>query len=213
MRLLVIGASGRLGSLVVQEALRAGHTVTAAARSPEALGSELPGLSLRALDVRDASAMREILPGHEAVVSTLGYRRHGEAPDVLAVGMRHLICAMEAAGIRRLVALASAGILQLDDTRLRLERPGYPASFLPGATMHRQAWEALEGSTLDWTLVCPPELAAGTREQPLQERIDSLPEGPLRVSMPALARWMIAILERPTETRHRVGVIDAPPLP
>lgn len=210
MRLLVVGASGRLGRQVVQEALNRGFAVTAAARSPETVAIAHPCLSLAPLDVRDAGAVRELLPGHEAVVSTLGHRRHGEAPDVLAVGMRHLISAMEASRVRRLVALASAGILQLDDQRLRLERPGYPASFLPGATMHRQAWEALEASDLDWTLVCPPELVMGTREQPMRARIDYLPEGPLHVSMPALARWMIDALSGPIEPRHRVGILDAP---
>lgn len=209
MRILVVGATGRLGSLVVREALEQGHAVTAAARSPEALDLEHPALGKAPLDVRDAAAIRALVPEHEAVVSTLGYRRHHEAPDVLLVGIRHLVTAMEASGVRRLVALASAGILQLDDTRLRCERPGYPEAFRAGAAMHREAWETLERSTLDWTLVCPPELVAGRPDQPLSARAERLPEGPLHVSMPALARWMVAALANPAWHRRRVGVLDA----
>lgn len=211
MRILVVGASGRLGSLVVREALERGHMVTAASRKPEALELEHPALVRAALDVRDAAAVHALLPGHEAVISTLGHRRHGEAPDVLLVGIRHLVAAMEAVGVRRLVALASAGILQLDAARLRMDRPGYPASFRPGAEMHLQVWKTLVASTLDWTLVCPPELVAGRADQPLSVEADHLPPGPLHVSMPALARWMIAALDAPIHVRQRVGLLDAPP--
>lgn len=210
MRILVMGASGRLGSLVVREALEQGHAVTAAARTPQALELAHPALDRAPVDVRDRSAVLALVPGHDAVISTLGYRRHGEAPDVLLTGMRNLIRAMEAAGVRRLVALASAGILQLDDTRLRSERAGYPEAFRPGAEMHRQAWEALRASALDWTLVCPPELAAGPADQPLRVMPDHLPEGPLRVSMPALARWMLTELLAAGFSRQRVGVLDVP---
>lgn len=210
MRLLVIGASGRLGSHVVRTALEQGHAVTAASRSPEALGLSHPELDLAHLDIRDAARLRAILPGHQAVLSTLGYRRHGESPDVLEIGMRHLTATMPAADVRRLVALASAGILQWDEGHLRCERPGYPSAFLPGASMHRRAWQALEASTLDWTLVCPPELVAGDPEQPLRAMPEALPHGPLRVSMPALARWMVTAAVQSTWLRQRVGILDAP---
>lgn len=184
--------------------------MTAAARSPEALELAHPALVTSLLDVRDAEAVRALVPGHEAVISTLGYRRHGEAPDVLLVGIRHLVQAMEATGVRRLIALASAGILQLDADRLRSERPGYPAAFQAGAAMHREAWEVLKGSALAWTLVCPPELVTGPPDQPLSAQADRLPEGPLRVSMPALARWMLGALDRSDWMGRRVGLVDTP---
>lgn len=210
MRLLVIGASGRLGGHVVREALAQGHAVTAAARTPEALDIVHPALGLASVDVREAASLRAVLPQHHAVISTLGYRRHGETADVLAIGMRHLIAELPTAGLRRLVALASAGILQWDEHRLRCERPGYPAAFMPGAAMHRQAWQALEASDLDWTLVCPPELTDGPRDQSLLAQPDALPQAPLHVSMPALARWMVEASTQRSWLRQRVGIIDAP---
>lgn len=200
-----------MGAHVVREALNEGHSVTAVSRAPGSLELEHPRLERAAVDVRDAARLRAVLPGHEAVLCTLGYRRHGETPDVLSVGMRHLIAEMPEVGLHRLVALSSAGILQWDADRLRCERPGYPASFLPGASMHRQAWQALEASPLDWTLVCPPELIEGPREQPLLVQPDFLPQAPKHVSMPALARWMVETAVHGAWIRKRVGVIDAPP--
>ncbi len=207
-RILVAGASGRLGSRIVREALAQGHAVTALSRSPEAMGISHPALTLAAVDVRDEVAIARVVPAHDAVISALGFRRAAETADVLEVGIRHLMEGMRQGGVARLMAVASAGILQLDDHRLRCERPGYPEAFRAGAQRHLRVWEMLAASTLDWTLVCPPELVEGDRLQPLSVRADALPEGPLRVSMEALARWMIASLDDPAWHARRVGVLS-----
>lgn len=209
MRLVVTGGSGRLGSRVVTEALGRDHDVTVLSRTPDALGLEHPRLRRVAADVRDVTALVEALQGHDAVIATLGYRRAAEAPDVLHVGMANLVEAMRTTGIARVMALASAGILQFDEARLRSDRPGYPEAFRAGAAAHRKAWECLAASPLDWTLVCPPELVEGDRETPLSARADYLPEGPLQVSMEALARWMVEALPSREWSCKRVGLLTA----
>ncbi len=207
-RILIAGASGRLGSRIVREALLQGHAVTALSRSPQALDISHPLLTLASIDVRDAAAVSEAVAGHDAVISALGYRRSAETADVLELGIRHLVEGMRHGGLTRLMAIASAGILQLDAQRLRCERPGYPEAFRAGAERHLRVWELLAASELEWTLVCPPELVEGDRMQPLSVRADVLPEGPLRVSMEALARWMIASLDDAAWHGRRVGVLS-----
>lgn len=209
MRLLVVGATGRLGSRVVQEALEHGHLVTAVARSPHALGLEHPNLSIEALDVRDATSLAAVMPNHEAVISALGYRRTQESAEVLAQGVSNLISAMSGSGVARLIVCGAAGILQWDDVRLRCERPEYPEAFRAGASMHRRAWEMLKASALDWTLVCPPELVSGDRLQPLSVQGEYLPDGPRRVSMESLAGWMVEELVARQWSHRRVGVCNA----
>lgn len=209
MRLLILGASGRLGSRLVTEALSQGHAVTAVARTPAPLVH--PRLTWQALDIQDAAALHGVIPGHDAVVSALGFRRSPEEAEAVVTGIQHLNEGMRAHDVRRLVAVAAAGILQLDETRLRCERAGYPEAFRMGARAHRRVWELLEASGLAWTLVCPPELEEGERTQALRAQADRLPEGPLRASMEAVARWMIDALEGEEWVEKRVGIVDAPP--
>lgn len=209
MRLLIAGASGRLGSRLVMEALAQGHAVTALSRTTGALSLPQVGLTHAAVDVRDEKAVKALVPGHDAVISALGYRRAGETPDVLEMGIHHLTAGMRHAGVKRLVAVASAGILQLDAQHLRCEREGYPEAFRAGSERHLRVWQHLEASELAWTLVCPPELVEGDRLQPLKAEADRLPQGPLRVSMEALACWMIAALGESSWHGRRVGVLDA----
>ncbi|MNX50765.1 hypothetical protein D3C86_814040 [compost metagenome] len=209
MRLLIAGASGRLGSRLVMEALARGHAVTALSRTPGSLSLPQAGLTHAAVDVRDETAVRELVPGHDAVLSALGHRRAGETPDVLEVGIHHLTAGMRHAGVKRLMAVASAGILQLDERRLRCEREGYPEAFRAGSTGHLRVWQHLAASDLAWTLVCPPELVEGDRLQPLKAEADWLPPGKLHVSMEALACWMLDALREATWHSRRVGVLDA----
>lgn len=213
MQLLVVGASGRLGSRVVQEALAQGHHVTALARSPALPGWTHARLTRVAVDVRDAAALAAVVPGHDAVLSALGARRSQAAPEIVTLGPTLLAAAMPAGGISRLLVCAAAGILQLDAQRLRCERPGYPEAFRAGAAMHRRTWELLQGTELAWTLVCPPELVPGDRLEPLSVQADYLPAGPPRVSMEALASWMVQEVEACRWVHRRVGVCNAAPAP
>ena len=89
MEIVVFGASGQVGRLVVRQALEQGHTVTAFARTPAKLAEA--GVSdgharLRVVqgDVRDAGAVAEAVRGRDAVVSAVGMTKTSGG-DVLAV--------------------------------------------------------------------------------------------------------------------------------
>src|SRR5713226_5194829 len=72
MNLVVLGATGGTGRLVVEQALAAGHTVTALVRSPEKLTLRNPNLHVIAGQATDPSAVSRALDGADALISTLG---------------------------------------------------------------------------------------------------------------------------------------------
>src|SRR5260370_11711527 len=72
MNLVVLGATGRTGRLVVEQALAAGHTVTALVRSPEKLPTGSPNLRVVTGHATDPAAVSRALEGADAVISTLG---------------------------------------------------------------------------------------------------------------------------------------------
>ena len=208
--LFLVGATGRLGGRVLAEALSRGWAVTALVRDPARLSVRHPALRLVQGDVRDRPTLEAALPGHDAVISALGTRRGQEPYETLSAGMAALASAMEAVGPRRLVAVAAAGILQADAQTLRRDKPGYPAAFRQGSAEHLKAWQALQASSLDWTIVCPPELVEGDRDQPLVVQQDFLPSGPKRVAMAALAKRMLDLLEQDAHRGARLGMINRP---
>jgi putative NADH-flavin reductase len=71
-RIIVFGASGRVGSRVVAEALNRGHRVTGVSRDPAALADDRPGFTAVVGDVTDAASVAALVRGYDVVVSTIG---------------------------------------------------------------------------------------------------------------------------------------------
>src|SRR4030088_2963552 len=102
MKLLILGATGRTGRLVVEQALAAGHTVTALVRSPEKLSSGNSNLRVVAGEATDTSALSRALEGADAVISTLGGRG-----SVIADSTKAIVAAAHHAGVSRVIVLSS----------------------------------------------------------------------------------------------------------
>src|SRR3979409_1428120 len=96
MNLLVLGATGRTGRLVVEQALAADHGVTALVRSPEKLTLVHSNLRVVAGEATDKSALSEALEGADAVISTLGGTGSVIADSTQAI----VAAAHEAGGLR-----------------------------------------------------------------------------------------------------------------
>lgn len=145
MKILVIGATGAIGSAVVQAALDGGHEVTAFVRSPDKLGE----LASRV---------------HLAVINAVGSSPDQERLDVPANGMRAVIEAMRMAGVRRLVGL-SGGAVDVPGERQPLGGRITTAivSLLARNVVaaKQREFDVVAASDLDWTMVRPPNVVQG----------------------------------------------------
>ena len=108
-KLLVLGATGGMGRLIVSQALARGHEVTALVRSPEK-ARDLKGARLVIGDVRDEKALHEALKGQDAVVSALGTPASPfREVTLLSTAARALVSAMNAGHVSRLVCITGMG--------------------------------------------------------------------------------------------------------
>jgi putative NADH-flavin reductase len=72
MKITVFGASGKTGTLLVDEALTSGHAVTAYVRKPESMKSEHPNLKVVAGYLNEKEKLKSVISGSDACISTLG---------------------------------------------------------------------------------------------------------------------------------------------
>jgi len=108
-KILVLGATGGTGRLIVSQALARGYQVTALVRSPEK-ASDLKGAKLVVGDARDERALRDALEGQDAVVSALGTPASPfREVTLLSTATRALVDAMKAEHVSRLVCITGLG--------------------------------------------------------------------------------------------------------
>src|SRR5215471_2793378 len=107
MKLAVVGATGRTGRLVVEQALARGDEVIALARHPEARPGHGPDVAVAAADVLDRAAVAGALAGAEAVVSALGIGASRQPTTVYSEGTANILHAMGVHGITKLAVISA----------------------------------------------------------------------------------------------------------
>jgi uncharacterized protein YbjT (DUF2867 family) len=200
MNLVILGATGGTGRLVVEQALAAGHTVTALVRSPEKLtisDSRLRVITGRATDPRDVA---RALAGADAVINTLG-----GSGSVIADSTQAIVDAARQTGLKRVVALSSFLV-----ERERLNAPmRLVSTFAVGAMVKDKTFgeELLRSSDLEWTIVYAALLTNG----PATGSVSALPEGAKwgmshRISRADVAAWLVQIATGAQYSRRSVAI-------
>jgi putative NADH-flavin reductase len=160
MNVLIFGATGGTGRELVRQALDRGHSVTAFARDPSALG-ERDGLTRLAGDVLDVAAVERTVVGHDVVLCALGAPAT-KPGNVRSQGTRNIVTAMEHAGPRRLICQSTIGI---GNTRALLP-PRYRYLIVPlllrrTFAEHERQEAVVRSSDLEWTIVRAGALTDG----------------------------------------------------
>ena len=171
MKLTIVAATGAIGRLLLEQAVDAGHEVTAVVRTPAKLTRPVPAIAadLRTVDPAD---LEPALVGADAVLSGLGPQSTSDA-GIAADGTRRLVTAMRNTGVGRIVVVSAAPVGTVaTPARPHPPRhdPGdglfmrYVASPLIGRLLRKvyvdlaEMEDILRDSGLDWTAVRPPRL-------------------------------------------------------
>ena len=182
-RLIVVGATGALGSEVLRLALAAGHQVTALVRTPSKIPPDAP-VSVQRGDLSSLSPadLARIIGGHDALINCAGHVAEGQAfvelIDRLVTGLESLPSAAQPV----CWFLAGVALLDIDRSGRRgIDLPRVGSTYWP----HNVNFERLGRSCLDWRLLCPGPMVRQPAIGMNRLRI-SLDTWPLRV--PAIAR-------------------------
>lgn len=200
MKLAVFGATGTVGTALLDKALDAGHELRVLARTPSKITRTDPCLTVVAGDAKDPTAVAATISGTQASLSMLG----GFAdPDSIRVGTSLITSAMRASGMRRIVIVQG----------FHLDFPGDPHNFgrklivpmlyLGSRTLvadSRAMATAIQVGDLDWTVIRAPRITRGQATG--QVRVGALRIGPWNsVANADIADLMLRCLDDPTTIR------------
>ena len=218
MKLVIFAATGGIGRSLVDQALAAGHEVTAAVRNPSNLPAGVRGVQVD-LSAPDPAAIESAVAGNDAVLSALGPRSRADI-GIAAPGTRAIISAMHATGVRRIVVVSAAPTSTVAVPRRpnpprhdpgdgfvmrhvlspmigRLIRPHY----VDLAEME----EDLRESGLEWTVVRPPRLNNKAFTGRYRRAYGRNIRGGLVMPRADVAHLMLRVLEEPDSVREFVG--------
>jgi putative NADH-flavin reductase len=156
MKIAIIGANGKIGSRITEEALGRGHSVTGIARNPET-GIKNAKVSWVKADALDANTMTSVLKGHDAVISAFGIDWHKPETFHLFSDIAHsLISAAKKAGVNRFVNVGGAGSLEVASGIQLVDTDSFPEAWKQGADEQRKSLEVFrQEKNLDWTFFSP----------------------------------------------------------
>ena len=197
----ILGATGRAGSQLLEEALRRGHRVTAIARHASRLG-ERAGVVSKDVDINDAHDLQLAVAGHDVVLSAAHFSTLPAAAIIEPV---------KRAGIKRLLFVGGAASLLLPDGTRVLDSPGFPDAYKAEASAGAVYLETLRAEKeLDWTFLSPSaEFVEGERTGTFRLGKDHLlvsAEGKSWITFADFAIAMLDEVEQPRHSRQRFTV-------
>jgi putative NADH-flavin reductase len=219
MKLTIFAATGGIGHQILEQAVAAGHDVTAVARNPSKLAGEVRAVQAD-LATADAETLAPAVAGADAVLSGLGPRSKAEY-GIVTTGTRAITGAMQATGVRRIVVVSAAPVGTVpapgrpeppkhdpgDGLFMRhLLSPMVKAAFGKSYADLAQMEQELAGSGLDWTVVRPPRLTSKPLTGSYRRAYGQNVKRGVFISRADVAHLMLAVLDEPGTVRQVVSL-------
>ena len=221
MKLTIFAATGGIGQQLLEQAVAAGHDVTAVVRNPAKLTREVRAIKAD-LTAPDRAVLESAVNGADAVLSGLGPSSRAAA-GIAAQGTRAIVRAMEATGVRRIVVVSGAPISTVPSPA----RPKVPRHdpgdgffmrhlFAPlGKLALRKVFadlaemeDVLRGSGLDWTSVRPPRLTGKPMTGAYRTAYGQNLRGGFLVSRADVAHLMLRVIDQPETIKQTIGIAN-----
>jgi len=204
MNILILGATGRVGSQIVTHALHDGHHVTVLVRNPEKIQINNGNLTIIQGNVLNEDDIVRSIGGVDVVISAL----NTDGTTTLSESMPLIIEAMKEQGIQRIITIGTAGILQSRSTpqSMRYQLRKTKGRSVRAAKEHHKVYIMLKQSSLQWTIVCPTYLPDGESLGKYRVDYDFLPEGGTEISVSDTARFTFGQINSSDYIESRVGI-------
>lgn len=158
MKIVVFGANGKTGRLIVSQALAAHHHVTAAVRRPNEFPLKDSRLQVVCADALDSAAVGRAIAGHDAIISALGVAGYTqERVSIYSEGTANIIKAMTTHEVSRLACVGTTAVtFQPPPNEDLLHKIMFRLLIRMGRTAYEdnaRMEEAIRASEVDWTIV------------------------------------------------------------
>jgi uncharacterized protein YbjT (DUF2867 family) len=204
MKILILGATGRTGRLIVEDALKQGYDINVLVRDKNKIS-----FSSRSIKVYQGTPTRRAdvaaaMQGCEVVISALGIARASDAPwsklitakDFISESMKNVIAEADQQNLKRLITVSAWGVGET-----KKEIPFWLRWLInytnlgPVYAEHEAEEKLLADSNLNWTAVRAVALNDSKKIKTLKVSFNNFPKPNLQISRQSVARFMVNILQ------------------
>ena len=217
MKILLLGATGRTGKQVIEEALKRGHEISAIARDPEKLKDFK--IEITRGTPYDYETVEKAILGCEAVINTLNVSRKSDSPwaplaaprDMISKSAFHAVMAMEKAGVKRFVALGAIGAGRSWKTIPGILKLIVSISNLRFAFQdHGKQEEILQNSALNYTICRAPMLSDKKNDTRAVATLEGSKPSSHILSRNSAAEFFIRIIEDGEYIKETISLSNKP---
>lgn len=212
-KIVLIGASGFVGTAILKEALSRNIHVVAAVRHPEKITEKNNNLEVKKLDIFSSQAVADVAKGADAVISA--YNPGWTNPKIVEEtinGYKSIIEGVKKSGVKRLLIVGGAGSLFVKPGVTVVDAGFIPAEILPAVKALAQVLneELRPEKDLDWAFFSPAgTIAPGQRTEKYKLGKDDLitdDKGNSNISVEDYAKAMIDEFETPKHHQERFTI-------
>lgn len=209
----LIGASGFVGSAILNELLNRGYEVEALVRNPENIKIKNPHLTIKQVDVSDADTLTKMLKGYDTVISA--YNPGWSNPDIYTLTLQNyprIVEAAKAADVKRLLIVGGAGTLFCAPGLRVVDSGVIPQEIMGGVKSLSEFYldTLIKENDIDWVFFSPAgSLESGTATGKYRLGKDNLivdAEGNSRITVGDYAHAMVNELESPLHHKERFTI-------
>lgn len=206
MKIVLFGASGKTGQVLLQQALEAGHEVLAYVRRKSSISMQHPNLTIVEGQLDDTAKLEATIRGADACISSLGGGSLTKRSPQIVAGIQNIIHLMEKLHVSRFLYLSSFGA---SESKKYMPQP--IRFFITDLVLrvpladHNENEKRLFESNLQWTIFRPGGLTDG----PLVSSIKHGNQAFTLKGNPSISRANVAqfMLQHLTDTTYlRKGV-------
>lgn len=214
MKVLHVGATGKVGRHILRELVTRGHDVTVLGRNPQAAADEFPEVRTVAGDAFDQATVEKAAASCEVIVSSVAMR-DPEQVDRTAIELSRVLAAAALSLGARWISIGGAGSLDVVPGVQWIDRPDFPDASRRESGGFRAALRELQQSapaSLSWTVLSPPPIIdqggarSGTYRVGSDDMMGDLSYGFPSISAQDLAAALVDEMEQPRHVRQRFTV-------
>ncbi|MCW3071200.1 MAG: family oxidoreductase [Bacteroidetes bacterium] len=191
--IVVLGANGGIGRQALEEALKAGHNVTAVLRTPANLILSHPNLQIVKGDVMNTETLEQYLTNKDAVISAIG-KNSFKATTLYSQGNKNLMAAMQKTGSKRVFFISASG-LDVNPTHSLIVR--FATKYILQKLLRnmyadiRIMEKSVQQTDLNWTILRPPKLTDKPVTGKYRVAVNTILNNGLSISRADVAHFMI----------------------